>query len=346
MRGIGANIPREVWAHIAAAIFLVVLVWTAFFGAYSGRASNKAPEPQQAAAAQKPPSTQEQLATQPPFLVQVVPATKTKEETEQDRQDRKAKADLDRSTIRLGWLTIIVAFLQFVAIGVQAFFLWGTLRATDIAARAAETQAGELKEATAEAAKSARAMESVAESMRKNVDRITESVEVNRQVAERQKLLGEKQLRAYISVTIGSAYYQDRALNIRFQGVGALVNSGNTPAQKLRYRARSGIFPLPLPPPEDFVLLLPSEWSVEDMTPPHSPPRTIGEAVLNFVDDHLISDIKQLRGLGLFVWGEVTYRDEFEAEHETKFCHMLTWIPTTPNETIRGFYIAGRNSMT
>jgi hypothetical protein len=44
----------------------------------------------------------------------------------------------------------------------------------------------------------------------------------------------KKELRAYVSVVVGSAVYQEREKNLRFEGKPLMVNTGRTPAYKSR----------------------------------------------------------------------------------------------------------------
>ena len=50
------------------------------------------------------------------------------------------------------------------------------------------------------------------------------------------------QLRAYLSVIIGTAVYQERDKNFRFEAKPAIVNNGQTPAYNVRYRIKADIF--------------------------------------------------------------------------------------------------------
>jgi hypothetical protein len=216
--------------------------------------------------------------------------------------------------------------------------------------RAAGEQGAAMESSAREAAKSAAAMVSVADSMKANVKALAESLEVNKQISiiqkssvETQFKIFEMQLRAYVSVIIGTGIYQDRANTLRFQGGASLINSGATPAHKVIHKTRAGILPIPLPSPREFELILPQEAIGEDMLPPHSAPFTVSYVVPNFYDDTAVDDIKRGKDYGLYVWGTVTYEDAFAKPHETRFCHLLTWLP---DGRIWGYYIAGRNTMT
>ncbi len=134
--------------------------------------------------------------------------------------------------------------------------------------------------------------------------------------------------------------YQDRVNGIYFQASANLVNSGPTPAAKVRHKTIAGILPVPLP--KETELPLPGEYAGEDMIPPHQS-RTISYKLPDFCNDADVADIKRGNGKGLYIWGFVSYEDAFEQPHETKFCHLLTWLP---DGKIWGYYASGRNTMT
>jgi hypothetical protein len=87
--------------------------------------------------AQQPPATDQHGTSQVPRVVKVLPADDVDEKSKQEAADREAKHQLDTNTFRLGIATVVVAFLQVAAIGVQALFLWLAFRATTMAAEAA-----------------------------------------------------------------------------------------------------------------------------------------------------------------------------------------------------------------
>jgi hypothetical protein len=231
-----------------------------------------------------------------------------------------------------GWTAIFTGLLTVSTIG-----LWLVNRGLLNAAIAQ----------SADTTKSAVAMASVAASMAENVTRLKEAVDINRQIADRQKSLGEAQLRAYVNGSTGPSVYQDRPNKLRFRGAVNLTNTGPTPAHKVVHRVNAGILPVVLPQPQDFVLLLAAEDTPEIMIPPHSLPIGIGFTIPDYIDDAAVENIK--RGAGthyLYVWGLVGYEDAFGEKHETRFCQAVTWIPTTPKETPNAFFIPGRNKMT
>ena len=158
------------------------------------------------------------------------------------------------------------------------------------------------------------------------------SVEISKDHAMRE-------LRAYLAVVIGDAVYQERDKNLLFEGRPLLINSGRTPAHKIRFKARAAILPVPLPKETDL---------------PETGDLGIGETILSvqqtgsmcavvdgFCQDDEVEAIKSgNKGKALYVWGRIDYVDIFDESHYTRFCHQLHW---DGKGTVRGFYVAGRN---
>jgi hypothetical protein len=196
-------------------------------------------------------------------------------------------------------------------------------------------------------AESAAAMRSVAASMATNVAQIIQSVEISKQVARSQRLFGQTQLRAYVSVLIGGATYQERSRNWKFDARPTLSNTGHTPARNLRWRARAAILPVPLP--DDFKFPIPAHGAGGALLTPQQTADMLA-VVDDFVDDADIADIKRGNGRALYVWGYLIYQDIFRRTHRTTFAQQLHWVqsgPETPNgeipEIIRGWYLPKHN---
>ncbi|MGB8458205.1 MAG: hypothetical protein WCE50_10825 [Candidatus Acidiferrum sp.] len=187
-----------------------------------------------------------------------------------------------------------------------------------------------LGESAAEARRSASAMEEVAK-----------GIAISSQAARQSISAINQQMRAYLSVVIGNAVFQERFKGLKFEGKPTLVNTGNTPAKNVSYRAGAAIMNFPLP--EDFAFPL---NIVRQST------ATIGahqNAILSiivddFVDDSEVEDIKTGKANKcLFVWGVVTYDDIFGDHQTSKFCQSLFW---NPNGTVYGFYYPKHNETT
>src|SRR6266849_5448269 len=91
-------------------------------------------------------------------------------------------------------------------------------------------QSTSMQKSVAEAARLASAMEQVAKDIAVSSQAATASVSA----------IGQ-QMRAYICVVIGSAVYQERTKNLRFQAVPSVVNAGLTPAHKVSFQADAAI---------------------------------------------------------------------------------------------------------
>jgi hypothetical protein len=172
-----------------------------------------------------------------------------------------------------------------------------------------------------EAARSARAMEKIAEVIQGGNVAI---------------------IRAYLSVIIGIAIFQEQQDGIKFEAKPSLVNTGSTPARNVKIRIAAEI--VPYAQAETFPYPLPQEIAkAPAVASPHQT-YILSAIVKDFVPDADVSDIKHGRdGKGaLTVWGIVTYDDIFGQSHTTKFGQWLFWYP---NQTPYGYYIPGQNDM-
>ena len=153
-----------------------------------------------------------------------------------------------------------------------------------------------------------------------------------------------RELRAYLTVVIGAALFQERrdeekGGDLKFECRPLLVNTGRTPARKVIFKARAAVMPIPLP---------------KGINLPDAPDEDMGGNILGsqqnanmsavvdgFCADKDVENIKH--GIGdkaLYVWGRVTYEDVFGEDHFTRFCHHVYW---DLNGDVRGHYIPGRN---
>lgn len=111
-------------------------------------------------------------------------------------------------------------------------------------AETVSAQSKSMEQSVSEAARLASAMEVVAKEMAVSSKAAVESV-----VALRERTA--QQMRAYLTVNIGAAIYQERAKNWKFEGKPLLINTGHTPAKKVSFKASAAILKAPLP--DDFV---------------------------------------------------------------------------------------------
>jgi uncharacterized membrane protein YebE (DUF533 family) len=81
------------------------------------------PETQQAQQAQSQPATNQRGTEEAPFIVKIMPATESKPDAHEDAKARDEKAENDRQLVIATWVLAVIAFLQFVALGFQAFYV-------------------------------------------------------------------------------------------------------------------------------------------------------------------------------------------------------------------------------
>ena len=321
----------------------------------------KTGEPQQkeSQSTQRPASTDQRGTEQAPLVVKTIPSQKTQEEAAQDAEDRKDKAANDRNLVKFTLYLVIVTgilagigFLQLIVFGLQARRLRQTVEA-------ASEQSEAMERSIAEANRSASAMEEVArhigtsaqtaleqsKSMEKSVEEakraaaametIAQEIAVSSKAATASVSAIGQQMRAYICVVIGSAVYQERAKNLKFQAVPSVVNAGLTPAHKVSFRADAAILPIPLP--ENFTFPLPDIAQGTSVIGPRQN-ITVSPMVKDFVDDAEVEGIKsgQQGGKGLYAWGIFTYEDIFGKPQYTKFRHLYTWL--ADGKTTWGYY--------
>lgn len=241
------------------------------------------------------------------------------------------------------WASAITAFASLV-IGFFTFTLW---RATSGMLASSTDQSRSMERSIGEAARSAAAMERIANAMSLNVVQVVESVETSKEVAAQQKLFGKMQMRAYISVLIGTAIFQDRQQKLRFAAHPLILNTGHTPAYSVRWRIAADILPVPLP--DNFGFPLPNSRVGSSLLGPHQS-ATMMAVVPNLVADDLVTKIKRNDGEALYVWGTLQYKDIFGRLHRSTFAQQLYWLqigPEAPNgdipERIEGWYLHKHN---
>jgi len=116
-------------------------------------------------------------------------------------------------------------------------------------------------------------------------------------------------MRAYLTVIIGGGLYQERNKNLKFEGRPILINTGQTPARKVGYRASAAILPVELP--EDFSFPLPAKSAGASVIGPQQS-NIMFAVVESFVPDQDVEVIKSGKdNRALYVWGVVTYEDFF-----------------------------------
>lgn len=145
-------------------------------------------------------------------------------------------------------------------------------------------------------------------------------------------------MRAYITVLIGNGLYQERKNGIRFEVRAPMLNTGHTPAHKVRYVARAAVLPVPLPFGFDFTLNEPATGAA---TLNAQQQFVLTRVVDDFVNDGDVERIKYAHLHAVYFWGRIEYEDVFGETHFTQFAHFLRW---NPDGTIVGHYCEGHNN--
>lgn len=273
------------------------------------------PQQQYAQTSQQRTSEDKRGTEQSPLVVKIAPPTKTATEADQETKDRNEKAANDRHLVDLTGVLAFVGFLQLMVFGYQAYKLRETVQSAGKQSEAMERHIGE-------AARSANAMEEIV----KVIDEGNQAV-----------------MRAYITVVIGTAIYQQKREgqgDFKFEARPLLVNAGNTPARGIKIRITAEI--LPVPPPDGFEFADPNEDFAKDagVLGAHQNANMSG-IVKDFVPWNEVADIKEGNGKALYTWGFITYEDIFGTSHRTKFGQWVTWLP---NGQVFGYYMGlGQN---
>jgi hypothetical protein len=214
-----------------------------------------------------------------------------------------------------------ITALATLAIAAFALTLW---RATTGMLNAAGEQSGAMERSIAESAKSAAAIEDVAKSMSRNTELIGDTVAANKVIAERQRVFGQMQMRAYLTILVGSFYEQDFGKNASLQIHPTILNTGNTPAHEVSYRGC--IVVRPFPPGPDFDLTMPPlpEEGSRITIGPHQTTSMPFNADRWYSDEE-IAEIKLARDSRVYIYGTVNYIDVFGYPHFTNFCYSTVW---------------------
>jgi len=192
--------------------------------------------------------------------------------------------------------------------------------------QAAAKQSKDMKASIAQATRSAAAMETIAEATKENVEIFRER--------------SIQSMRAYLTVGLGSGIYQDRDKCYQFQARPNILNTGQTPAFKVKANVRAALLPNPLP--DDFEFPLDDLIDSAPLAPHH--PVIFVAPVNEWCNDPDVKGIKAGTGkIALYYWGRVTYEDVFHAMRTTTFAQSVCW---RDDDTVVGVYLPRHNEFT
>jgi len=216
--------------------------------------------------------------------------------------------------VKLTGLIALIYLAQLVVFGLQARRLKQTVEKMDEIARG---QSADIQASITQATRAAVAMEGVAISMAENAESMRLGVAINREIADRQKIVTELQSRAYLVVLFDGMVVQNPQTGVRFEPKLKLINQGNTPAKNIRFAAFSDVTAFPIR--DDF------PFSVPQVLPSYS--TTIGPHLHKIISGvvpkmYNTTEAYQLtQGVGqrIISWGIVKYQDAFDVERFVKF---------------------------
>jgi len=240
-----------------------------------------------------------------------------------------------QSLVTIGWLQSGIFVAQLAVFVAQlGVFYYQALKLRQTVAASTE-QSRDMKDSIAQATRAADAMEKFAK-----------AATIGSQAAELSVVRITQQMRAYLSVRIDQAIYQDRASNLRFEIRPMLINTGLTPAKKVGYAAKADVLPFPLA--DDFVFPpLEESRSAFGLLAPQQNFSMNKPVDRDFFDDGEVEGIKRGNGRRLYIWGRVTYEDVFGEQKYTDFAHNIIWIPFKDgSERILGNYVDRHNEAT
>jgi hypothetical protein len=236
--------------------------------------------------------------------------------------------DVNASDYFIALFTLVLAMVTY--------FLW---RETGRLVKGADDQSIKMRESINEASRAATAMEQVASSMATNVESVKTSVQTTREIADRQKLITELQSRAYLAVAFYGMVPQNSATGIRFEPRMVIINNGNTPAYRVKFRTASDVLPMPLR--NDFDFPLPDELPSRSLSVIGPRLNKIVSAVVpKIYPDVEVTQIMAGVGQRIVMWGVVTYYDAFGIERFVKFSQSFAWLT---DGNILGFDTAHHN---
>lgn len=275
----------------------------------------KSKQPKEPAASrQKKPPADERGSEQSPVVVKVLPPVKTDEETANDKTK-----DLDQSSanwwmVRLTGAIVFIGGVQTIVFGLQARRLKQTITKMD---EISSQQAKDVQASITEAIRVSKAMEGIATSMAASVESVKESVQITREMADRQKLITELQSRAYLAVLFDGMVPQNIETGVRFEPRMRIENRGNTPASNIRFSVVVDVLPFPLN--DDFVFPLPIEMLGHSSVIGPGLHKIISGVVPILYEEPEGTKISNGVGKRIVLWGLITYRDAFSIERFVRF---------------------------
>jgi hypothetical protein len=122
--------------------FGCLVIALAFLAAFASDSWGQSKRTQPQAPTQQQQAAPDQRGTEKsPVVVKVLPAQENEDKAKENAREHDEKRKFDTDTLWLSQVTVALIFLQALIFAAQAYFLWGTLKATANAASAAQSAA-------------------------------------------------------------------------------------------------------------------------------------------------------------------------------------------------------------
>jgi hypothetical protein len=272
-----------------------------------------------------------------PVVVRLLPSPQTGDEPT-IVQSKGGNQSTDWWMFGITLIIALIGAIQTRVFWIQAQRLEETIdKMEEISSR----QTADIQASLAETTKAASAMQRIAESMAISVESVKVSVGINREIADRQKLITELQSRAYLTVVFEGVVPQNAEAGLRFEPRMKIVNRGNTPAANVRYSALADVLAFPLR--EDFA------FPVPELPRGHSSPIGPGlEKIISAVVPRIYPEVERAQicksnGQRIIMWGTILYEDglasrgllglRLRSTKSTRTCGFRKTPPDTTNPT-------------
>jgi hypothetical protein len=133
-----------------------------------------------------------------------------------------------------------------------------------------------------------------------------------------------RQLRAYLCVNFGAAFFQNPETKFLFEVRLNLINVRFTPGYKVSFRAHVDVFQFPLP--ADFTFSLPDIPAGSESTLGHGQGMIIGKTANRIYSEEEAAEIRAVRTKRLYIFGTANYEDAYHIQRYTNFCFSVIWL--------------------
>jgi Sec-independent protein translocase protein TatA len=242
---------------------------------------------------------------------------KSQDKIAQQARESERREQNDRWSLIINAGQLVVISLQLIVFVLQLLVFRDQAKKLRDTVDAAAEQSRDMKKSIAESARAANAMDQFAKSAAVASQAATESV-------ANQKETMTRLLRAYLCVNFGAAFFQNNIPGSPFEVQLLLINAGQTPAYRVRFKARIDILPCQLPQDFDFEVVDNPEDS-ESTLGGHAPPITLTKIMSRLCSEKELAEVRS-GSKRLYVFGTVNYCDVYQIPRYANFCYHVAWL--------------------